>query len=200
VAEQVDQGRALRILNEEVAASHTGPVDAEWESIARHLSTVCKGGSRTFIAFLGTALLAKATNLRIDPFAVKVRAGTPGAYSARALAQHVLAAHAPRLGIDIGVTGREPLNNQPFFRIDSVSREELKVIVVPAARHGVDILCDALERLARVTTEKEARLALRSYLRVRRRVEQRYGTSSFRNPTSTTLLERLSARACRKQP
>lgn len=168
MAEQVNQARALQILKEEVTHSQGGSTDVGWVQLVEQLSRVCEGGSKTFIAFLGTALLAKATNLKIDPFAVKVKAGTPGAYSARALAQHVLAAHAPKLEIDIGVTGREPLNNQPFFRINSVSREDIKEIVIPSARAAVDVLCDALERLERVKDVDEARLALRSFLKVRR--------------------------------
>lgn len=173
MTEKVDQARALQILREEVARAEVD-ADPEWERYVDRLSKVCEGGSRTFIAFLGTALLAKATNIRIDPFAVKSRAGTSGAYSARSLAQHVLAAHAPELEIDIGVTGREPLNNQPFFRIDAVSRDETKKIVLPGARAAVDILCDALERLEQVRDENEARSALRSFIKMRRRRKAQY--------------------------
>jgi hypothetical protein len=118
---------------------------------------------------LGTALLAKATDLRIDPFALKSGLATPGAYSARSLCQHVLAANAIRLGIDLGVTGREPLNNQPFFAEDRV-HEGLPVH--NKAVTGFRILLNALAVAARMSSEDEARGALRAFLR--ERVEQRY--------------------------
>ena len=74
---------------------------------------------------LGTALLARATSARVDPLTLKTSAtATQGlrAHSARALAQHVLVPKAMEHRVDLGVHGREPLNNSPFFREDRVHR------------------------------------------------------------------------------
>lgn len=117
------------------------------------------------IAMLGTALLAKATRLEIDPFSLKVGEDkNDNTYSARALCKEVLAAEAPRLGIDLGVTGREPLNNQPFFGKDRVSRD---LNVKGNAKGALAILCDILDAVGNIRAEKEARTALRSFLFVR---------------------------------
>jgi hypothetical protein len=42
--------------------------------------------------------------------------GNDNAFSARALAENVLVPLSAELGISLGVTGRQPLNNQPYFR------------------------------------------------------------------------------------
>jgi hypothetical protein len=55
----------------------------EWLESTRKIS---ESPSRTFIAMLGTELLAKATDPRVDTFALKVRA-FPNAYSARGTGQ-----------------------------------------------------------------------------------------------------------------
>jgi len=138
--------------------------------LVSQLSDECeRGANKTFIAMLGTALLAKATDLRADPFALKSGLGTPGAYSARSLCQHVLAAHAPRLGIDLGVTGREPLNNQPFFAEERVHDS---LPVHPRAAAGFNLLLKGLERISAIDSDGEARAALRAFLRSR--TEERY--------------------------
>ena len=53
----------------------------EWLESTRKIS---ESPSRTFIAMLGTEILAKATDPRVDTFALKVRT-FPNAYPARAL-------------------------------------------------------------------------------------------------------------------
>ena len=79
------------ILHAEAAASRDQSVSAHWVSLIKSVVDACEGGSRTHIAALGTALLAKATNLQVDVFALKVKGGGEGAYSARSLAKEVLA-------------------------------------------------------------------------------------------------------------
>src|SRR5688500_17402277 len=92
---------------------------ARWTAYARLVS---QSPSKTYVAMLGTALLARATDHRIDPFALKVRS-LPTAYSARSLCKDVLVPCSVRAGIHLGTTGREPLNNQPFFRHERVGPE-----------------------------------------------------------------------------
>lgn len=131
------------------------------------LSRQCEAKNKTMIAMLGTAMLAKATDLRVDVFSLKVGGKKKtAAYSARALCKNVLAADANRLGIDLGVTGPEPLNNQPFFGKARVGRD---MHVRSDAKKALSVLIDALEALDKVRTEKEARSALRAFLQVRHR-------------------------------
>jgi hypothetical protein len=159
----VDTDEALKVLEEEKRASRSSSVPREWEDLVTQLGAACQERSKTFIAMLGTALLAKATNGKIDPFALKASIG-PRGYSARSLCKDVLAAHALRLGIDLGVTGREPLNNQPFFAEERVSRD---MPVKNNGREGFAILLRALGEVENLRTPEKARGALRAFLKVR---------------------------------
>jgi hypothetical protein len=165
-AKLIDDDKALRILQEEAALATTAPVSGEWVSRAQALAKECESAPKTHIAMLGTALLAKATNPAVDVFAIKAGAGTPGAYSARNLAKDVLAANAPRLGIDLGVSGREPLNNQPYFRSKTV--HDAAQVVRADGRQAIALVIDALKRL-NTLSQSDARLALRAFLQVRQR-------------------------------
>jgi len=162
---RVDIEEARRILVAE-ATSHE-PVPDAWANLVHRLSEACATGPRTHIAMLGTAILAKATEPGVDVRTLKVSAGTPGAYSARNLAKEALAALAPSLGIDLGVTGREPLNNQPYFRVAHV--DEIHDII---RGDGVSAFSVVLEGLAVLesSSRDEARAALRAFLQGRRRV------------------------------
>ena len=64
-------------------------------------------------------MIAKAMRLDVDLFAIKPLHAhdNPNAFSARSLCHAVLVPLAADLAISIGVTGREPLNNQPYFRM-----------------------------------------------------------------------------------
>lgn len=76
--------------------------------------------SKTYIAALGTALLAKSCDARVDTLSVKVKAG-PSAYSMRGVVS-VLVEKASIYGYHLGATGPEPLNNQPWFHAIRVDR------------------------------------------------------------------------------
>src|SRR5664280_2362865 len=97
----------------------------EWAERTEHMAG-CP--SRTYVAALGVALLAKATDERIDALTVK-RKVSANAYSMRGAAA-VLAGNAALYGYHLGVTGPEPLNNQPWFhgeRIDQFRIEDKDV-------------------------------------------------------------------------
>lgn len=126
--------------------------------------------SKTFVAMLGTALLAKATNSDVDPSSLKAR-DYPSAYSARNLCTNVLVPCADRSGIHLGTTGREPLNNQPFFRHENVSRE---MVVRPGNRPYLEYLCESLEAL-RPLSAADSLMALSAFLRTQTRSAQRNG-------------------------
>jgi len=131
----------------------------------RELSVLCDKAPKTHIAFLGTVLLAKATDPRVDVFALKVNAGTPGAYSARNLAKEVLAPLCRDHQVHIGVTGREPLNNQPYLRESRVFRQ---MSVHAKTKPVLDKVCDFLEELASIDDRSELLNALASFITVRR--------------------------------
>jgi hypothetical protein len=102
-------------------------------------------------------------------FAVKAAAGS-NSYSARGLCHTVLVPNAPELDISLGVTGREPLNNQPYFRINRLTRD---APVRSTGKQVLNMLCDILDRLQGATDE-QARQALRAFIDVRRRYGTRY--------------------------
>jgi len=132
---------------------------SEW---VERTQKVGQSPSKTFIAMLGTALLAKATDSRVDPFALKTR-NHRSAYSARSLCKDVLVPCAVEAGIHLGTTGREPLNNQPFFRHERVGPD---MTVRPSTRPHLDYLCDSLAAMKNLD-ERNAVEALGAFLRVR---------------------------------
>jgi hypothetical protein len=166
----IDKRVARGILYEEAAKAAAGYVDQSWVKPIEQLSKSATGNSRTHIAFLGTAILAKCVMPTVDVFAVKKRTQL-NAYSARGLCHDVLVPNAPELDINLGVTGREPLNNQPYLHIDRLSRD-LNVRNVGVLK----LLCDILDRL-QDSSEEQARQAMRAFIEVRRRYGPRYSHS-----------------------
>src|SRR5262249_2157007 len=123
-----DRQRASDLLDKAVKwAESSRRVPDEWTARAKRIDE-CP--NKTFTPALGTALLPKATDERIDALALKEDSGQ-NAYPARNLAPSVLVPAAPDYGFDLRTTGREPLNNQPFFRYDRIDEIER---VRPSAR------------------------------------------------------------------
>jgi SacI restriction endonuclease. len=167
---KIDFALALQILEEEAEQIRTIKEGGYWVSVVERLSEESKDKNKTMIAALGTAMLAKATDLSVDVYALHVGEDREArTYSARALCKEVLAANANRLGIDLGVSGREPLNNQPFFRADRISAD---LRVKSNAEGSLAILLEALDRLDKIHTELKARGALRAFLQVRQRKQE----------------------------
>lgn len=164
---KINFAEATRILEEEVEQSNSIESKGIWVDLTKELADKCKVKNKTMIAMLGTALLAKATDVSVDPYSLQVGSNREGnTYSARALCKEVLAANSKRLGIDIGVTGREPLNNQPFFGKKRVTSD---FKVRSDAQEALLILLKALDELNKISTTKQARIALRSFLQVQKR-------------------------------
>lgn len=183
----ISPAKAKSILFEEGAKAVAGHIDHAWEALVEQLSKAAGETSRTHVAFLGTAMLAKCVDPTVDVFAVKKEAG-PNAYSARGLCHGVLVKNAPELDINLGATGREPLNNQPYFRIMRVSRD---IPVRSTARPIVELLCDILEKLEGAS-EEQARQALRAFISVRRKHGARY-TRSVTDRLSVTVDQLVGA-------
>jgi hypothetical protein len=115
---------------------------------------------KTCLVVLGTALLATATDDTVDALTLKARAGNK-AFSARGLAHEVLVPASIDHGFDLRTTGREPLNNQPFFYSDRVDD-------MPRVKHPDEIryLVECLEAV-HYLREDEAVEALAAFLRQR---------------------------------
>lgn len=153
-------GKALEAKLESAMriAESEDSVPSEWLARTEHIS---KCPSQTYVAALGVALLAKATNPQVDALTVKSSV-SPRAYSMRGAAK-VLAGRARDYGYHLGVTRPEPLNNQPWFggeRIDRFTR----------LGSGVQPFHNAFVRYMRqlnAFSEKEATLALAAFLRSR---------------------------------
>ncbi|WP_060915351.1 restriction endonuclease, SacI family [Microbacterium oleivorans] len=91
----------------------------EWTSHARAVFDL---DAKTWTPAFVTLLLAKATNDRIDTMSLKASEGNPTAYSARGLCHKIVVPAAAEYGFSIRNTGREPMNNQPFFRYDRIDQ------------------------------------------------------------------------------
>lgn len=143
-------------------------VYSAWAGRIQKLSELCEaGGAKTHIAFVGTALIAKAVCSEVDLKAIKPKhaSGNRNAFSARSLCHSVLVPLAVELGIDIGATGREPLNNQPYFRM---TRLDDGTPVHERARPAFEFMLTMIEDLQDLATTDEARVALVAFVAVRR--------------------------------
>ncbi len=171
---KISNADAIEILRAEAAAAKTGEVDPIWRAKVERLSQLCADGlSKTHIAFLGTAILAKATNHRADLFAIKPNHAldNPHSFSARVLSEKVLVPLAAELGINIGVTGRQPLNNQPYFRM---TRLNDGTPVHPGGRAAFNYMLELVRELQELPGEAGARAALRAFVAVRSRYQPSY--------------------------
>jgi hypothetical protein len=166
---------AARVLRAEAEGASNMYVDPAWAEKIERLSALCEqGSSSTHIAFLGTSILAKAVDPNVDLFAIKpTHAGdNVNAYSARSLCHSVLVPLAAELGIHIGVSGREPLNNQPYFRMTHLNDG---TPVRANARPAFDYMVSLVTELDSYSTA-QARVALRAFVSVRRRFQVVYAT------------------------
>jgi hypothetical protein len=118
--------------------------------------------SKTYVAALGAALLAKATDPRVNSLARTAKAGATG-YAIRTVGEF-MAAEAPRYGYHLGVTGPWPLNNSPFYR--NADRIDRFTNIRGDAKPYYDDLVRYLQDLNRLKEEK-ALLGLAAFLRRR---------------------------------
>ena len=187
---KINNADAIRLLRQEAAGAETGAVDPAWTVKVERLSQLCADGlSKTHIAFLGTAMLAKAMDRRADLVAIKPNHAldNPNAFSARVLSEKVLVPLAAELGINIGVTGRQPLNNQPYFRM---TRLDDGTPVHAGGRAAFDYMLELVRELQQLPDEASARAALRAFVAVRSRYQPRYADH---DGETTITPERLTA-------
>lgn len=174
--------RVFRVAAQNPPQSKIG---SSWVRKIEHLSQLCaEGKSATHIAFLGTTILARAVDPDVDLRAIKPThsAGNLNAYSARSLCHSVLVPVAAELGVNLGVSGREPLNNQPYFRMTALGDG---TPVREKARPAFDYLSTLVDELQSYSVGK-ARIALSAFIAVRRRYLVVYATHA--GETSMTWL------------
>ncbi len=94
---------------------------------------------------------------------IKASDNVARAYSARMLCHEVLVPASRVHGFDLGVTGREPLNNQPFFRYERIDqmdriRDRVGLLLLLASLRKIDQLsaAEAGEALASFLYERTA--------------------------------------------
>lgn len=165
---KIDAREAERVLREEAAFAQSGPVDPDWLGRIQAFSESCERASvRTHVAFLGVALLAKSVTREADLFAIKPvhSAENAGAFSARSLCHGVLVPLSAELGFSLGVTGREPLNNQPYFRM---VRLDDGTPVLASSRAPFEFMLELVKDVNDANSEQVAREALRAFIAVRR--------------------------------
>lgn len=128
-------------------------------------------------------------NRKVDLYAIKPEHApdNPNAYSARTLCHSVLVPLAAELGFSVGVTGREPLNNQPYFRMNKLGDD---TPVHAGGRAAFVFMEELVAELAKLKSEAAAREALRAFIVVRARYVPRY---LARDGEAQLTLEQLTA-------
>ncbi len=168
MAISIDHSNAVRILFFESEAASTGllpKVAAEWRDRVMKLGLLCPHRkSSTVIAALGTAILAKATDERVDVYSLLDRGEAATSYSARSLADNVWARNRAKLEIDLGANGTNPLNNTPF-----IGKTRIDEITGVRNQEGWNLFLACMESLKALSGSGQARLALRGFITARRR-------------------------------
>lgn len=179
-------GRAAEAVLRAAAAAGASS-DPLWERDVERLSQLCEDGvSKTHIAFLATSLLAKAVDPRADLRAIKPKLspGNPNAYSARSLCHGVVVPLSAELGFSLGVSGREPLNNQPYFRMTTLGDN---TPVHPGGRAAFDFMVQLVDRAQRLDA-RAARKAIAAFITVRRRFQRSYALAGASTSVSPEAL------------
>ena len=123
MAEQIEIAVAQRVMDDAVEfekdeSQRSHPGFQAWEKRLEAFSKlVVQVGYTTSIALVGSALIAKSTNTRINPMCLQASDTTPGAYSARRPAESILYPASRREKFDIGSTSKNPLNGQTFNKL-----------------------------------------------------------------------------------
>ncbi len=167
-----DKEVAIAAVRRAAADADAGRHSRRWFTKVARFSRLCEPASKTHVAFLGTAILAKVLHADVDLPAIKPSRApeNPHAYSARSLCHTVLVPLAVDLGFSLGVTGREPLNNQPYFRMARLGDgTPLRTDARPAFEYLLQLVADLGD-----CSEKQARGALAAFVAERRRYLARY--------------------------
>lgn len=154
---QINHNEATQVLGRAFAAASAGAHDRHWLDL---VGEVWAFASKTYVPALGTILLAKAVDDRVDVGTIKVLTDDdhPRTFSLRMLCHSVLVPESKRLRFSIRSTGREPLNNQPWFRFSHV--DEIDRVRDPRDLQRYREILQEVDQLDRMG----AQLALTSYV------------------------------------
>jgi hypothetical protein len=160
----LDDAALMLTLDESIARARSGaPVPELWTRRVQRLGDL---GIVTYIAALGSAMLAKATDPRVDVLTQDRNAG-PHAYSLRKVAEFLARQNHDRF--HMGATGKNPVNNRPFLggpgRIDEFTK------ISPKAKPSFELFRDCLVDLNRMSGE-DSEAAFVAWLRVRMEVQR----------------------------
>jgi hypothetical protein len=171
---------AVRASTDEVVRRH--PRFVEWSRQVREFSELCERAKlKSYIAVLGNAMLAKASNPRIDVYSLKAGDKAPGAYDARRPAEKVLVPASQRHRFSLGTSGPQPLNNQPFFREYRITSA---MTIRAHAKPVLGVLLKLLHEVAQHRQEEAIR-ALAAFVDVRRGYVPNYATAEGAFAVST---------------
>jgi hypothetical protein len=170
MTETVQLEAAWAVIADAIKASNAATKKADkdflqWLKRVREFSELCaKKNLKSYIAVLGNAMLAKASNRRVDVFSLKAGDQSPGAYDARRPAENVLVPASQTHRFSLGATGPQPLNNQPFFRSYRIDTS-MKV-----KANAKPVLSELIKLLHEVSlcNRADAVLALAAFIVVRR--------------------------------
>lgn len=171
----VDLERELDAALSDAAAGLPG--SGLWADRVEWLSEqVERKHGKTYVAALGAALLAKATDPRVDSLTQVPKAG-PAGYSLRRVAEFLQ--RRVRGRVHLGTTSKWPVNNSPFLhgpeRIDRFTK------IAPATRQLYETFVRWLDDLNGYDQAK-AHDALVAFLRVRGDVQRRKDAASASRP------------------
>lgn len=159
--ELVDEQLELALDDALAAARSSDPLPQLWLQRVRRLGDL---GIKTYVAALGGAMVAKASDVRVDVLTQDVAAGSR-AYSLRKAAEFLAANNRGRF--HMGTKSKNPMNNRPFLggpgRIDEFTK------IKPNAKPSFDLYCDCLSDLNRLDADG-ARQAFAAWMRVRMEV------------------------------
>ncbi|HEU5252053.1 MAG TPA: restriction endonuclease, SacI family [Solirubrobacterales bacterium] len=165
MAVTLDSARLSAVLDQAyLLATSDKPLPKLWLDRAEQLR---KSPSRSFIAAFGAALLAKATDARVDSMVIQTQEGSIGAYSLRRAATE-LAQKRRQYGYDIGSTSdRDPINASTL--ISSRRWDVALNRITPPHKPFFQVILGWLADLNELS-EEEATEALAAFIRMRREV------------------------------
>jgi len=78
------------------------------------------------------------------------------------------------LGIDLGVSGREPLNNQPYFRMNTLGDD---TPVHKKGKPAFDFMLGLVDEISNLKTSASAQKALAAFIFVRLKYQKNYSST-----------------------
>lgn len=189
----MDKKKAESILRKQFSIAESGAIDKSWEQKITHFSELCeKAGVKTHIAFFGTSLLAKSLSKDVDLYAIKPKLSkkNSNAYSARSLCHEVLVPVSAELGISLGVSGREPLNNQPYFRMNTLGDD---TPIHNNGKEAFNCMLNLIKKLTNLKSTRAAQKALGAFIFVRLKYQKKYSaTENVITITTDVLCKHIS--------